>query len=262
VILPAEFAKRWPSAATDLARASSSDARHDDEASVVEGLDGDHREDVILACGSLTGIEPAIAELEATVIAPALAHVRARGLGDADEVGQLARVKLLVDKGLASYRGRGSLAAFVRTMVTRIALDLKRTAREVPIDTMEKLVESVGADPELAHMRERYANDLGEALQIAWKALAPHDRFVLDLELHQKLGIEQIANIYGIHRTNATRRIASARAAFVSGTRDALRAKLGIGDGTLDSILRLMTTSARWTALASLDDVASTAGVD
>ncbi len=82
-------------------------------------------------------------------------------------------------------------------------------------------------------------------------ALAPHDRFVLDLELHRGLGVEQIATIYGVHRTNATRRIASARAAFVSGTRDALRATLGIGDVTLDSILRLMTTSARWTALAA-----------
>lgn len=240
--LAAEFARRWPGATIDPARVNGPSVE-----------EGEHREDVILAHACIAGIDAAVAELDTTILGPALAHVRARGLGDADEVGQLARVRLLVDKGLASYRGRGSLAAFVRTIVTRIALDQKRAAREVPVDSMESLIDRVGADPELAHMRERYASDLGEALQTAWRGLQPHDRFVLDLELHQNLGIEQIASIYGIHRTNATRRIASARAAFVSGTRDALRAKLGIGDGTLDSILRLMTTSARWTALASLD---------
>ena len=240
--LAAEFAKRWPGATVDAARIRSI-------------AEGDQRDDLVLASACIAGIEPAIAELETTVLAPALAHVRARNLGDIDEIAQLARVRLVVGDapGLASYRGRGSLAAFVRTLVMRLALDQHRATREIPSDSIETLVDRVGADPELAHMRERYANDLGAALQTAWRALAPHDRFVLDLELHQHLGIEQIASIYGIHRTNATRRIASARAAFVSGTRDALRAKLGIGDVTLDSILRLMTTSVRWTALASLD---------
>jgi RNA polymerase sigma-70 factor, ECF subfamily len=249
VDLAAEFAKRWPTAAFDAARV---------DAASVHGLDGDHRDDVVLAWASIAGIESAIAELEASAIAPALGHLRARQLGDIDELAQLARVRLLVGEApaIASYRGRGSLAGFVRTIVTRLALDQHRATREVPSDSIESLVEGVAADPELAHMRERYASDLGEALQTAWRALAPHDRFVLDLELHQHLGIEQIANIYGVHRTNATRRIASARAAFVSGTRDALRAKLGIGDVTLDSILRLVTTSARWTALASLDGAA------
>jgi RNA polymerase sigma-70 factor (ECF subfamily) len=252
VDLAAEFAKRWPGATVDASRIDSRGG--DIVRTEATHVDGDHRDDVILATACLAGVEPALTELETNVLAPALANVRARRLGDIDEVAQLARVRLLVGDapGLASYRGRGSLAAFVRTIVMRIALDQVRATRDVSSD-LESLVDRVGADPEIAHMRERYAGDLGAALQTAWRALAAHDRFVLDLELHQHLGIEQIASIYGIHRTNATRRIASARAAFVSATRDALRAKLGIGDPTLDSILRLMTTSARWTALAAIE---------
>ncbi len=240
--LAAEFARRWPGCTFDAA-------------SLAPQLDGDHRDDLILACAAIAGIDAALTELDAKMIAPALAHVRVRGLGDLDDVGQLARVRLLVgdSPAIASYRGRGSLAAFVRTIVMRLALDQQRATRAIPSDSSATLIDRVGADPELAHMRERYSADLGSALQTAWLALAKHDRFVLDLELHQHLGIEQIANIYGIHRTNATRRIASARAAFVTATRDALRSKLGIGDPTLDSILRLLTTSTRWTALASLE---------
>jgi RNA polymerase sigma-70 factor (ECF subfamily) len=242
VDLVAEFAKRWPNCTFEQARLADAPT-----------LDGDHTDDVVLAWACAAGIPAALAELDANAIAPALAHVRTRG--DADEIAQLARVRLLVGDppAITTYRGRGSLAAFVRTIVVRLSLDQVRATRDVPSDELDALVDRVGADPELAHMRERYAGDLGAALKIAWRALAPHDRFVLDLELHQHLGIEQIANIYGIHRTNATRRIASARAAFVAGTREALRVKLGIGDGTLDSILRLMTTSTKWTALAAID---------
>ena len=239
--LAAEIAKRWPGCTFDPARVAAATI-----------ADGEYRVDVVLAWACAAGIVPALAELDANVIAPALA--RARRIGEPDELAQLARVRLLVGDtpGITTYRGRGSLAAFVRTIVMRLALDQQRATREIASETIESLVDRVAIDPELAHMRERYANDLGAALQTAWAALAAHDRFVLDLELHQHLGIEQIASIYGVHRTNATRRIASARAAFVAGVRDALRAKLGIGDGTLDSILRLITTSTKWTALAQI----------
>lgn len=233
-------AARWPGAACDPARE-------------VPGLDGEHRDDVVLAWAAHGGIEPAIAELEKTIIGPALAHVRARRLGDAlDDLGQLLRMRLLVEHGLASYRGRGSLAAFVRTTAIRLALDQRRVTREIPTNDLDSLVDHVTTDPELDHMRERYAGELGAALRAAWAALAPHDRFVLELELHQRVGIEQIARIYGVHRTNATRRVASARGAFVIAVRTALRDKLGVADPTLDSILRLMTTSARWSALEAI----------
>lgn len=236
--LAAEFTRRWPGCAVNASRLDP------------DGLDGDHAADVVLARAAAAGIPAALAEFETTVIAPALAT--SRRFGDLDELAQQARVRLLVGESpkLATYRGRGSLVAFVRTIITRLALDQARATRET--DSIANLIDRVGDDPELAHMRERYAGDLGDALKTAWAALARHDRFVLDLELNQHLGVEQIATIYGVHRTSAMRKIASARAAFVAGTRDALRAKLGVGDPTLDSILRLMTTSTRWTALAGL----------
>ena len=237
--LAAEFTKRWPNGTYDHTRLAPVEA-------------SEHHDDVVLAWACVAGLTEALAELDEKMIVPAVAHAR----GDADELAQLARVRLLIGDppALTTYRGRGSLAAFVRTVVTRLALDQHRATRPIENDAIESLIDRVSSDPELAHMRERYAGDLGGALQTAWRNLAPHDRFVLDLELHQHLGIEQIATIYGVHRTSATRKVASARASFVAATREALRQKLAIGDGTLDSILRLMTTSTKWTALAALDE--------
>ncbi len=217
------------------------------------GLDGEHRDDVVLAAACVGKVVPAIAELETRAIAPALHDVRTKRLaGDAlDDIAQLARLRLLVGPppAITGYQGRGSLAAFVRTLVFRIAIDQRRGIREVADDGTAGLIDQLGTDPELALMRERYAGDLGEALTTAWRALAAHDRFVLGLELQQRLGIDEIARVYAVHRTNATRRLASARAALVAGVRTALREKLGISDSTLDSILRLLTTSTRWSAL-------------
>jgi RNA polymerase sigma-70 factor len=241
--LAAAFQTRWPAARFERARLATQ----------IAGLDGDHRDDVVLAWAVAAGIAPAIADVDA-LVASAVQHVRARNLaGNAlDDIAQLARVRLLTGDGITSYQGRGSLAAFVRTIVMRLAIDHVRATREQPADDVASLLDHVATNPELAHMRDRYAADLADALRTAWSALAAHERFVLELELHQHLSIEQIARVYGVHRTNATRRIASARAALVSGVRAALREKLQIADATLDSILRLLTTSRRWSALATI----------
>ncbi len=246
-VLVAEIARRWPGAACDVTRI---------DPGALTGLDGEHRDDLVLAAACVAAVDSAIAELEARVIEPVLASVRTRFGDDLEEIAQQARVRLLVGESpaIAHYRGRGSLAAYIRTIVTRLAIDRQRAAGPAT-DPIDSLVDHAALDPELVHMRDRYATDLRDALQVAWRSLAAHERFVLDLELHRRLGIEQIAGIYGIHRTNAARRLGSARAAFVAAVRAALRAKLAVGDATLDSVLRLMTTSTKWAALEDLAHV-------
>lgn len=221
------------------------------------GLAGDHREDLLLAWACLTGASAALATLDQTALAPAGVHARSTGLPAAlvDDAVQLARIRLLVaDAGkppaLTSYRGRGSLAAFVRTAVTRIAIDLQRRDRETPDDDIEAMLASAHPDPELAYMREKYASALRDALREAWRALPAHERFVLGLQLHEKLDLDAIAKLYQVHRATAARKAASARATLITRTREQLRRTIDIGDSTVDSILRIVTTSVAWSALA------------
>jgi hypothetical protein len=59
------------------------------------------------------------------------------------------------------------------------------------------------------------------------------------------MAVEEIARVYGLHRANATRRLAAARASLIANTRACLRERLAVGDETLDSILRVVSTSVR-----------------
>jgi len=131
----------------------------------------------------------------------------------------------------------------VRTIAVRLAIDEHRkTRREVELDD---LLAAPLADPELEYMRQRYAQDLVAAAREAWSRLAGHERFLLALRIFEHMSIDDLARVYQIHRASAARRAAAARAAFVGHVRAALREKLAIGEGTLDSILRIVTTSVQ-----------------
>jgi RNA polymerase sigma-70 factor (ECF subfamily) len=198
-----------------------------------------------LATRCLAGEADAVAELDAGPLAEAGKHLASLGFGAhaIDEAVQRGRTKLLVDNALASYRGRGSLGVFVRTTVVRLAVDEHRkTRRDVELGD---LLAAPLADPELEYMRKLYAQDLVAAAKEAWARLAGHERFLLALRIFEHMSIDDLARVYQIHRASAARRAAAARAAFVGHVRAALRAKLAIGDGTVDSILRIVTTSVQ-----------------
>ena len=201
--------------------------------------------DQALATRCVAGEPEALAELEAGPLAEAAIHLASLGFGPAavDETLQRARTKLIVDQALAAYRGRGSLALFVRTTAVRLAVDAHRkTRREVELG---ELLAAPLEDPELEYMRKLYAEHLVGAAQEAWTRLAGHERFLLALRIYEQMSVDDLARVYQIHRASAARRAAAARAAFVGHVRAALRTKLAVGDSTLDSILRIVTTSVQ-----------------
>jgi RNA polymerase sigma-70 factor (ECF subfamily) len=198
-----------------------------------------------LAARCLAGEPTALVELEAGPLAEAAVHLASLGFGSTavDESLQRARTKLVVDKALAAYRGRGSLALFVRTTAVRLAVDAHRkTRREVELG---ELLAAPLDDPELEYMRKLYADNLVAAAREAWTRLEGHERFLLALRIYDQMSVDDLARVYQIHRASAARRAAAARAAFVGHVRAALRAKLAVGDSTLDSILRIVTTSVQ-----------------
>jgi RNA polymerase sigma-70 factor (ECF subfamily) len=201
----------------------------------------EHREDVALARACLDREGQALATLDAMAFAPAAQHLRASGfaplLGDAEHA-----------PALTTYRGRGPLSAFVRTVVLRVAIELSRRDRETPDDHIEDVL-AASSDPEIDYMRKQYAGVLRDALRTAWLALEPHDRFMLGLQLHERLDVDAIAKLYQVHRATAYRRASTARAALIALTRDTIRKQLDVGDTTVDSILRIVTTSVAWSAL-------------
>jgi RNA polymerase sigma-70 factor (ECF subfamily) len=201
--------------------------------------------DVELATACLSQDETALAQLESGALAEARIHLATLGFApDAvDEAIQRGRAKLIVDRALAGYRGRGPLATFVRTTVVRLAIDDQRVVRR-DVEVSELLAASC-VDPELEYMRSLYGEQLVAAVREAWAALAAHERYILSLRIFDGMEIDDVAQIYNIHRATAGRRTAAARASLISHTRASLKKRLSVGDTTLDSILRIITTSVQ-----------------
>jgi len=201
--------------------------------------------DIELARATADGDAVAMAAFEAGPLADARGHLVALGFAASaiDEAIQRARTKLVVDKALSAYRGRGSLAAFVRTTAVRLAID---GHREIAKTTeISELLAAPCLDPELEYMRSLYATELVAATKHAWSRLAAHERFVLSLRVFEQMSIDDIARVYGVHRANAARKTAAARASLIAHVRTSLRERLSIGESTLDSILRIVTTSVQ-----------------
>ena len=221
-----------------------------------EDISEELRADVVLAEQCVAGSQSALAAFEEQALKPAASHVRASGFAPAlvDDALQLARMRLIVGDPehppvLRTYRGRGRLAGFVRTVVLRCAIELQRRERETPEEHIADVLGGGPSDPELDFMRRQYSGVLRDALRSAWLALAAHDRFILGLQLHERLDLDAIAKLCQVHRATAYRRAATARAALITKTREAIRAQLDAGDTTVDSILRIITTSVAWSAL-------------
>lgn len=229
------------------------------EAAALPAVDADvDRAALLWAWACTLGAPTALARLEADALAPAARHLTRRGFDPdrVDEAIQRTRVRLIVGDGdggpgLRRYRGRGPLAAFVRTTAVRIALDLTGADRDDPEPTLALLVDA-GPDPDLAYLRTHYEATLTTALAAAWAGLPRHERFVLGLALHHQLDVDAIAQVYACHRATAARKLAAARATLQAALRAALRQTLTVDDPTVDSILRVVTTSVRWRALVPL----------
>lgn len=201
--------------------------------------------DVALAAACLAKDEAALAQLESGPLSEARVHLATLGFPPhaVDEAIQRGRAKLIVEGALAGYRGRGPLATFVRTTIVRLAIDDQRVVHR-DVEVSELLAASC-VDPELEYMRSLYGEQLVAAVREAWAALAPHERYILSLRIFDGMEIDDVARIYNIHRATAGRRTAAARASLISQTRASLKKRLSVGDTTLDSILRIITTSVQ-----------------
>jgi RNA polymerase sigma-70 factor, ECF subfamily len=201
--------------------------------------------DLELARRAAAGDAHAIAEIERCFrgdVDRALARLRIdAALGD--EIRQRVREKLFVARGgrppaIASYEGRGPLAAFLRAVVVHTAVGLRRAERD---HDGESQIDRAAADDdvELAAIRRRYGPAFKEAFQGAMASLTPRDRNVLRLVYVDGLAVEEVALAYGVHRVSVSRWLGETRKLLHLRTRAALAARLDLGPAELASVARL-----------------------
>lgn len=165
-----------------------------------------------------------------------------------DELAQAVRVRLLVRPGpresprILQYRGTGRLGGFIRTAVLRLALNRRRSEIRRPV--LENLEQAVDAseDPSMTRLKNRYSAEFRQALKSAWDGMEETNLLYLRHQLIDGLTIDEVANLYDIHRSTAARRTASARDLLCEGTLAELQRLLSLTRSEVKSVLRLIHT--------------------
>jgi len=163
-----------------------------------------------------------------------------------DEVKQALRVKLFVaaegrSARIAQYSGRGALDSWICAAAIRTARDLHRAHARRRSDGDEDVdVLAASDDPELEALRARYGTEFRAALRESIAALEPRQRMLLRLHFFERVTTVDLARLYAVNQSTASRWLANARETVLRGVRDRLRDKLGISGSEFESLVALL----------------------
>jgi RNA polymerase sigma-70 factor (ECF subfamily) len=245
--LVAEGARHWPSLKLDPAifRRHMESTVYAQEQLTVGPI---HVGDLFLACSCLH-LSRAIEIFERTY-APQIRSVAVLVESSPTflkELESMLRLRLFVAEnerppGLARYSGRGPLAAWTRIVAQRLALQLAReSVTGLERESAAALVASVAReaeDPAYHYMREVGQRELRAAFQAAIAELRPTDLAFVRLRLSQDLPIREIAVMYGIHETTASRRLHAIFRDLRERAKIKLRQRLQLSVSECESLVR------------------------
>jgi RNA polymerase sigma-70 factor (ECF subfamily) len=203
--------------------------------------------DIYLAIACLDGDRAAIAHLERDFLDEV--DFAAKKLGAsaavADDVrGHLRRVLFTAEPdreaALAQYAGRANLKGYLRVIASReMVRALEKGNREAPL---EPLLEQLGVEhaPELDLLRARYGAEISASLRAALAGLDTRERALLRYSLVDGWTVDQIGEVYAVHRATAARWVASARDALAEGLRRHVADRLSIELDEVESLVRVV----------------------
>ncbi len=169
-----------------------------------------------LAAGCAAGNAKALATFESrfgSEIDRALARF-AKAPASRTELHQQVRIRLMVAEPpeparIRRYRGRGSLAAWVRTVAARVAINWMRAEKRRRVDPLPSgLVE---ANPGFARLREERRDVFVASLREAFRGLSRRDRNLLRLRHLDGMTAVALARAHGVHESTMSRWLAAAR---------------------------------------------------
>jgi RNA polymerase sigma-70 factor, ECF subfamily len=204
--------------------------------------------DLYLACGCSLGMPAALSSFESQHLKSLRSFVRDvdRSAARLDELKQALRLRLLLgvdgsEPRIARYLGRGSLKAWVQVAAQRLALTTVRRSEPMH-DDGDALTDhlSPDADPELAYLRSRYAEEFRAALQAALAELSPRQRLLIRLHLVDGMSLSKIGTSYKVSQSTISRWFAAVRERVRDRAKQRLHELIGADSGAFDSMARLL----------------------
>jgi len=146
---------------------------------------------------------------------------------------------------LAYYSGRGSLAGWLRAVVSQLAVDqFRKVSKFVQIEEdreFENLANEAAsgdnnhfgshtANPEELFSEEQTSADVSTALSAAIAGLEAEDRLILKLYYFDSLKLKDIAATFGYHEATASRKLTRVQTEIRKGVEKELKTKHGWTD--------------------------------
>jgi RNA polymerase sigma-70 factor, ECF subfamily len=243
--LCAEAAALWPDVivpADDVAAAFADKLAGDDPPAATAGNVGEVHLAIACARGDATAIA-AFDRAYLEVVPVALASMKLPA-ATVEDVRSIVRDKLLLADGerrarILDYAGRGRLRGLVQVTATRAAIDrIRMEEREAELPARE--LAAPHADVALSLIKAQYRDAFSAGFAGAIAAASRRDRNLLRLHFLGGVTLEQLAQMYGVHRATIVRWLAAARAAVFAATRAHVEQALGAPREELDEMFALV----------------------
>jgi RNA polymerase sigma-70 factor (ECF subfamily) len=202
--------------------------------------------ELYLAVACARGDESAVAIFDRdylSVVPQALGGMRLPA-ATVEDVRSIVRDKLLLADGdrpprILDYAGRGRLRGLVQVSASRAAIDrIRHEQREAELPADAQL--AAAGNLELSLIKAQYREAFVAGFTTAVATLPRRDRNLLRLHLLGGVTLEQLAQMYGVHRATVVRWLATARATLFDATRDHVAAALGAPSDELDQMFELV----------------------
>lgn len=217
------------------------------EGSLYEALSSLRLDDLYLACACSKGDPAALRSFEALYFGDIdLGYARYPYLGrSVEDVRQAIREELFVAPTtrapkIGNYAGRGALRSWMRAVIANVLVNIMdRQSREIPVeDDVFATLSSDDDDPEIAHLKSVYRQELQQAFVLAVEELSARDKNVLRYALAEAMSIDEIGAIYRVNRSTAARWLADAKEVFAGHVRRILTERLKLDVRDHASLLR------------------------
>ena len=208
-------------------------------------------DDLALACACMNAKFDAIHLLQGSHMRALDPHLRKLGLEPAalEDVKQTLLRQLLVGQEgpprLAQYDGRGALGAWLRVSAVRLGLKVLRSRKRTDLlgDEDAKL-EAVASssDPEASYMKAAFREIFRESFREALLALEARERNIVRQSLIDGLSIDELGELYGVHRATAARWLHAAKERIMVETRARFASKSRASQTECDSMFRMISS--------------------
>ncbi|MCY1023803.1 transcriptional regulator [Pyxidicoccus sp. MSG2] len=205
-----------------------------------------HARDLALALSCAQGLPAARALLEQEVLLKLrvpLSRIHPSPVF-ADEVLQVLRANLLMPRAetpsrLLGYAGVGPLLHWVSISATRLALRMRKAqGEESQVDAEVLAAHPAPGGLELGFVREEARGHVRAAFIRAVASLDDEDRELLRLHFVERLSLERMGALFGLHKSTLSRRLSAVQALLEKRTRRALAERLSLPEPEVNSLMR------------------------